>query len=68
MHVYDTVLLTQKKRPVLDITGFIFCMSTQVNKKPIWLLGDFNSRTATDDDFILIDDDDPSTEGIDICK
>jgi hypothetical protein len=30
--------------------------------------GDFNSRTATDDDFILIDDDDPSTEGIDIVN
>jgi hypothetical protein len=32
MHkINDTVLLKQKKRPVLDITGFFFRMSTQVN-------------------------------------
>ena len=30
IHVYDTVLLKQKKRTVLDITGFFFHMSTQV--------------------------------------
>ena len=30
IHVYDTVLLKQKKRTVLDITGFFFRMSTQV--------------------------------------
>ena len=30
VHVYDTVLLKQKKRPVLDITGYFSPMSTQV--------------------------------------
>ena len=30
------------------------------NYECVCLLGDFNSRTATDDDFIFIDDDDPS--------
>ena len=30
MYVKDTVLLKQKKRFVLDITGFIFNMSSQV--------------------------------------
>jgi hypothetical protein len=38
------------------------------NYECVCLLGDFNSRTATDDDFIFIDDDDPSTEGIDIVN
>ena len=30
VYVQDTVLLKQKKQPVLDIIGFFFCMSTQV--------------------------------------
>ena len=38
------------------------------NYECVCLLGDFNSRTATDDDFIFIDDNDPSTEGIDIVN
>jgi hypothetical protein len=29
-YVQDTVVLKQKKRPVLDIIGFFFRMSTQV--------------------------------------
>jgi hypothetical protein len=31
------------------------------NYECVCLLGDFNSRTATDDDFIFIDDDAPSS-------
>lgn len=27
--VYDTLLLKQKKRPILDIRGFFFSMSTR---------------------------------------
>lgn len=38
------------------------------NYECVCLLCDFNSRTETDDDFIFIDDDDPSTEGIDIVN
>ena len=33
VHVYDTVLLKQKERPVLDIAGFFFRMSTQAKAK-----------------------------------
>jgi hypothetical protein len=40
----------------------------KIHTKNVYNVGDFNNRTATDDDFIFIDDDDPSTEGIDIVN